>query len=87
MSAFSVLELREIFALLDHCAPGHTKTQTTHYWCIRWEGRTYPTLPLGEHGAGRTKGRVDIRAGHVRQMIRQLQIDLNCAAEVIPQLG
>jgi hypothetical protein len=54
--------------MLVACAPGHTKQETTHSWCIRFNQKTYPTLPK--------KRQIDV--GHVRKMARHLEI-LDCA--------
>jgi hypothetical protein len=53
---------------------------------VTWNGKVYPTLPLGKHGKGRTNRRVEIFTGHVRQMIEQLGIDRDCATGIIPNL-
>jgi hypothetical protein len=61
--------------MLQRCAPGFTATETDHNYCIRYNGRTYPTLPLGEHGP---RHNPEIKRGHVRQMARQLELDPAC---------
>jgi hypothetical protein len=55
--------LNDVWAMLNACAPGFTATETTHHYCIRYKERTYPTLPLGEHGSRRNP---EIKIGHVR---------------------
>jgi hypothetical protein len=86
VSAFRIVDLIDVFELLDRCAPGHTRKATTHHWCIRWNGKTFPTLSLGAHGKGRGSGRTDIFAAHVRQMIVQLGISVECAKQSLPGL-
>ena len=39
--------------MLQVCAPGCDIKETTHHFCIRYGGRTYPSFPKGEHGRGR----------------------------------
>lgn len=71
-----VLRLKDIWAMLDVCAPGHQRRQTDHAWRVTFNGRTYATLPLGPHGR---RENPDIETGHVRAMVRHLQI-AGCAA-------
>ena len=61
--------------MLAHCAPGHTRVATTHYWCVRFGAKTYQSLPLGAHGRRKIPS---IQVGHVRAMVRQLGIS-DCA--------
>ena len=72
--------------MLDECAPGHSRIPTDHHYCARYKGREFPTLPLGEHGKGRKSGRNEIKVGHLRQLVRQLVIDPECARRVVPRL-
>jgi hypothetical protein len=65
--------------MLDQCSPGHTRKLLKHTWCVMWNGKTYPSLPKGEHGAGDP----DIEIGHVKRMIRALGIDIDCARQLI----
>lgn len=72
--------------MLEECAPGHVRKETTHYWRVTYQGETYPSLPRGRHGPSLPRGRHGKRAnpsievGHIRQMTRQLGI-LDCAKE------
>lgn len=61
--------------MLEECAPGHTRKLTTYYWCARYNGKSFPSLPLGEHGRRKFP---TIQVGFVRTMVRQLGI-LGCA--------
>jgi hypothetical protein len=81
VSLARVVDLSTVFALLDDCAPGHKRTETPHYWRIEFNGLTFASLPLGDHGRGRHSGRAEIQAGKVRHMIRALQIDAKCASK------
>jgi hypothetical protein len=76
MSSLGQIPLKDVWAMLAQCAPGHTiDTHTHHYW-IRYNGRLYPTFPKGEHG----KTNPPIQRGHVKRMARFLDI-LDCAKE------
>jgi hypothetical protein len=70
--------------MLDECAPGHTKKGREHNWFITWNGRSHWRLPRGEHGARKNP---DIEIGHVKNLVRQLQIPEDCVAKQLPQLG
>jgi hypothetical protein len=82
MASFGRAPLSEIWAMLDVCAHGHTKKEGKHYWCVRYNGKTYPTLPRGEHG----KTDPEIQIGKIRQMVRQLGIE-TCAEERLALLA
>lgn len=74
--------MKAIFAMLDVCAPGHERMAKTHHWRIEYRDRTFPTLPLGEHGR---RINPDIQVGVVKKMARHLGI-LECAQAELPQL-
>lgn len=82
MGSTGTVALQEIWRMLNRCAPGHQVTQTNHHWCIRYGGKTYPSLPLGDHGARKNP---DIQVGHIKKMARTLDI-YPCAQETLPQL-
>lgn len=65
-----------IYKLLEACAVGHTTRQTTHAIKVSYNGKEYPTLP--SYG--------DIEIGHIRSMVRVLEIDKECANRFIPNL-
>lgn len=70
--------------MLDECSPGNTRTQRMHNWLIKTsDGKTYPSLPVGEHGARRN---VSVQVGHVKRMVRRLGI-FDCAKTKIPRLA
>lgn len=74
--------------MLDACAPGWMKAETDHFFCIMWKGKTYPTLPRGQHGKkGQKKARALVERGHIKQMIHQLGIDMECARKHLPILS
>lgn len=69
--------------MLDHCAPGHTRKAREHNYLITYQGIPFPTLPLGKHGK---RENPDIQAGHVKQMVRVLKLDIDCVNGILPQL-
>jgi hypothetical protein len=75
----------DVWALLDHCAPGWSKELKKHRVWIRWNGKTYIGMPKGP---GRTLERDhDVAIQKVRQMVTHLDIDPACAHGAMPQLG
>ena len=70
--------------MLDACAPGWVGVETTHNLCVRYKGKEYPRLPLGDHGK-RARGNIEIEIGHVKHMVRKFEIT-DCAAAELPQL-
>lgn len=86
MSSRIIVSIEEVIDLLERCAPGYRIRMTQHHHCVMYNGRTYPTLPLGRHGASRSKGRGEIKNGHVKSMIRELGIDPACAGKNLPKL-
>lgn len=64
----ATVSFRDIIAMLEECAPGHTRTLATHSYKIQYNGRTYGALPKFDN----------IEKGHVRKMARHLGI-LDCA--------
>lgn len=70
--------LQEVWAMLDECAKGHTRSLHTHYYSIRFKDSIYPSFPKGEHG----KANPLIENGHIRRMARFFGI-LHCAKKVL----
>jgi hypothetical protein len=68
--------------MLEHCAPGFTKTETDHHWCVRFGTKTYPSLPLGKHGPRHDP---TVQIGKVRKLARILGI-ADCARGQLEQL-
>jgi hypothetical protein len=83
MAGYGQVRLKAIWSMLDQCAPGHKRKKRIHKWLISWKGKSYPSLPTGEHGK-RTDPQIEL--GHIKKMIRFLGIDLDCAKSEIPQL-
>lgn len=69
-------KIKDIFAMLDACLPGHTRRQSDHYWRIPFGSATFATLPRGEHGKGLN---AEIEAGWIRKLVRFFNIT-DCAA-------
>lgn len=67
----SVKDLQE---MLKNCAPGFTSRNTTHALQIKYNGKSYPSLPSYQN----------IELGHIRKMVRTLEINKECANKYIP---
>ena len=70
--------------MLDDCAPGHTVMVRVHNYVVGYKGRSFPRLPLGPHGKRDNPG---IQIGHVKQMVRQLELSSDCVKRHLPQLN
>jgi hypothetical protein len=68
--------LSDLLALLSNCAPGHTLRNTTHALKVQYNGKSSPALPSYN----------DIELGHIRKMVRTLEINKECANKYIPGL-
>ena len=73
------VRLNDIWSMLDECAKGYTRKSSDEYWTVRFNGRSYRSLPLGPHGARKNP---DIETGHVRSMVRFFEIK-DCADKVL----
>jgi hypothetical protein len=82
VSSSGTIALADIWAMLDHCAPGHTRKQRTHNWVVTYLEHTFPSLPVGEHGARKNP---EIQVGKVKQMVRLFGI-MECAKTKIERL-
>lgn len=67
---------RDVWDMLDACAPGWWKKETDHYFQIFWNRLTYQSFPKARQ--------VDL--GHVRKMARHFSIT-DCAKKQIQALG
>ena len=74
MSSFGQVPLKQVWAMLESCAPGHSVKPYTHSYCIMMPagGKTYPTFPK--------KDQID--KGHIKKMARHLGI-LDCAIKFL----
>jgi len=75
-----LVALNAVWEMLEQCAPGFTRRASQHYWIVSYQGRSYRTLPLGAHGRRQNP---DIETGHVRALIRHLQISRTCAEQYL----
>lgn len=78
MSSFGQVPLKDILEMLSACAEGHSITQTNHHYCVRYNGKVFPTLPRGEHG----KVNPGIQRGVIKKMARALGI-YDCATKYL----
>ena len=81
MSPLSQVNLALVQKMVTHCAPGSIWKEKKHHHWVQWRDRIYTAIPLGPHGR---RAKVTVYAGHVRSMVRYLQIDPECAARFIP---
>lgn len=89
MGSYGEASLKKIWGMLDRCASGWIKTETDHYFCITWKAKTYPSFPKGKHGSknkGQKQAQASVEVGHIRHMVRQLEIDEKCAKKHLPVL-
>jgi len=76
------VSLAKVRKMLKKCAKGAEVEEKLHHFWVRYNGKTFHSLPKGEHGA-----RVpDVEIGHVDGMIDFLGFDKDCARREIPQL-
>lgn len=68
--------------MLTACAPSFGFERKKHHFWVYYNGLVFRGLPTGEHG-GRNPV---IQIGIIRQMIRQLGIELECAKKHLPLL-
>jgi hypothetical protein len=82
-AAARVVALKDVWQMLAECAAGYERRATDHYWRVTFNGKTCPTLHLGEHGR---RANPDIETGHVRKMARHLEI-WDCAKAKLPGIA
>lgn len=83
MGSLGQVPLKQVWAMLDECAPGHTRKARVHNYCINYRDRSYPSFPLGPHGK---RENPSIEIGHVKKMVRYLGLDPECVGRLLPQL-
>lgn len=79
MKVAARIHLSDVFAMLEDCAPGHTRRERQHHHWVTFQGATYQGLPIGERGANRPT----VYAGKVRAMVRLFGIG-ECANRHLP---
>ena len=67
-----------VFAMLDECAPGHTRRVGNHRLVVTWRGASYLGLPQGP-GGGAAVAAVVLDYARIRKAVRMLGIDPDCA--------
>jgi len=82
LGASRIVALSAVWSMLAICAPGYSARERKHDWLVVYNGRTYAGLPLGEHGPRRDP---ETFAGHVRHLVRKLDIE-GCAREHMPEI-
>jgi len=70
-----VVDLDDVWRMLDECLRGYEKTPKTHRWNVKFSGRVYHEIPLGEHGRRKNP---EIESGHVRGLVRFFGIAKDC---------
>jgi hypothetical protein len=76
MASAGQVPQKQVWDMLDKCAPGWSPEPKLHHIWIHWGGRTYASFPKHPQ----------IDVGHVRKMVRHLQIDKKCSQGEIEQL-
>jgi hypothetical protein len=59
----------DVERMLKECAKGHTVRLATHSRVVSYNGKVYRALPKFDK----------IELGHIRKMVRYLEIDQDCA--------
>jgi hypothetical protein len=62
--------------MLEDCAKGHNIFLADHFRRVLFNKKTYPSLPKAK----------EIEIGHIRSMVRHLEINQECATKHIPGL-
>lgn len=68
------VSFRSVSKMLEDCAPGAMVRLATHSRVVEYNGKVYRKLPKHDN----------IELGHIRKLIRNLEIDRDCAAKHIP---
>ena len=71
------IPLAAVWKMLRRCAKGYTSELKTHHHWVRYNGKTFRTLPTGEHGSRRP----EVELHHIVGLVTDLGIDEGCAAE------
>jgi hypothetical protein len=53
--SFGMIPLKDVWAMLDHCAPGHTRKQRTHNWLVIFGAGATPAFQLGHTASATTQ--------------------------------
>lgn len=82
MGSFGTIPLADVLEMLKQCALGHHVREKPHHYWVTYNGQTFTGLPKGGHG--QSKPRIEI--GHIKKMIRSLEVDMECAKKMLPIL-
>jgi len=82
VTSFGRASLKDIEEMLQACAPGFTIERKKHRYWVRYNNLIFRGLPTGEHGDKKP----EIEVGIIRQMIRYLGIEKECAKKHLPIL-
>lgn len=75
MTSDGPVRLGEILKAIQACAPGARVVLKTHHYWVFSQGKVFRGLPKG---SGRGDTAAEIEFGHVRKMIRMLDLDRKC---------
>lgn len=75
MASSGLVPLKDIWRMMDVCAPGYGRKERTHDWLVTYDKKSFPSLPRYQ----------SIAAGHVKKMVRFFGI-MPCAQREIPRL-
>jgi len=64
----------DVETMLKHCADGYTLRIATHYRIVKYNGKVFRSLPKHD----------TIELGHLRKMVRYLEISRDCANNFLP---
>jgi hypothetical protein len=82
MTSFGLVKLKQIKKMLRKCADGYSIETKTHAYWVSWRGRTFRTLPRNQHSK-----KEEVEIGHIRSMVRHLEVDKDCAKQHIRALA
>jgi hypothetical protein len=82
VASSGTVPLKDIWAMLDDCAPGYQAREREHNWLVIYAGKSFPRLPRGPHGKRQNPG---IQVGHIKQMVRFFEIQ-DCAGRHLEAL-
>jgi hypothetical protein len=84
MTSSGRVRLGAIFEMLDKCASGYSVRELTHQWRVTFNGKPF-FLQLGKR-ARKSVNRREIEIGHIRKMVRHLELDPDCVEKHLPQV-
>ena len=77
MGSRGQVPVKSLYAMLEQCAPGFKTIPKDHSTWVLYKGKTYfRGIPKYS----------EISIGHIRHMIRFLEIDMDCARKHLPVL-